>query len=83
MGRTCSWPTQTKLTHNQVETIMIKLCVAFIDGTFVEQEYLNDEIESVELMIEGTPKDLLCRVEVEDSKQTLIYQYKRKSDYAY
>lgn len=62
---------------------MIKLCVAFIDGTFVEQEYLNDEIESVELMIEGTPKDLLCRVEVEDSKQTLIYQYKRKSDYVY
>ena len=62
---------------------MIRLCVAFVDGSFIDEEFLNDEIELVELMIEGTPKDLLCRVEIEDSKETLIYQYKRKTDYAY
>ena len=62
---------------------MIKLCVAFIDGSFVEHEFPNHEIESVELMIEGTPKDLLCRVELEDNKETIIYSYKRKTDYAY
>ena len=62
---------------------MIKLCVAFIDGSVVEYDFPNHEIEEVELMIEGTPKDLLSRVDLEDNKETIIYSYKRKTDYAY
>lgn len=62
---------------------MIKLCVAFIDGSCVEEEYPDHEVETVELMIEGTPEDLLVRVELEDRNQKLIYSYKRKTDYAY
>jgi len=62
---------------------MIRLCVALVDGSFIDEEFPNHEIESIELMIEGTPKELLCRVEIENSKETLIYQYKRKTDYAY
>lgn len=62
---------------------MIKLRVLFIDGSFIEEEYLESEIEEVELAIEGTPKDLLRRVEVEDKKETLIYSYKRKTDCVY
>jgi len=62
---------------------VIRLRVAFIDGTFVDKEYLNHEIETVELMIEGTPRDLLCRVELEDNTETLIYKYSRKPDYVY
>ena len=62
---------------------MIRLCVAFVDGTVVDEEYPNHEIESLELMIEGTPKELLCRVELEDNNEKLIYTYKRKTDYAY
>ncbi len=62
---------------------MIKLCVQFIDGSVVEHDYPNHEVEEVELMIEGTPRDLLTRVELEDNKETIIYSYKRKTDYAY
>lgn len=62
---------------------MIRLCVAFIDGTFVDEEFPNHEVNDIELMIEGTPKELLCRVEIESSKETIIYQYKRKTSYAY
>ena len=62
---------------------MIRLRVLFIDGTFADEEYLEHEIDAVELMIEGTPRDLLCRVELEDHKETLIYKYARKQDYVY
>lgn len=62
---------------------MIRLCVAFVDGSYIDKEYPDHEVESIELMIEGTPKELLCRVELEDRKKTLIYTYTRKQDYAY
>lgn len=62
---------------------MIKLCVAFIDGTFVEYDFPNHEVETIELMIEGTPKSLLSRVELENNKHIIIYSYKRETDYAY
>ena len=62
---------------------MIRLCAALVDGSFIDQEFPNHEIESIELMIEGTPKELLCRVEIENSKETLIYTYQRKTSYAY
>lgn len=62
---------------------MIKLRVLFTDGTLIEEEYLESEIDELELMIEGTPRDLLRRVEIEDKKETLIYSYKRKAEHAY
>ena len=62
---------------------MIRLCVAFIDGTFVDEECPNHELEDIELMIEGTPKELLCRVEIESSTEIIIYSYTRKIDHAY
>ncbi len=62
---------------------MIHLRVAFIDGSIFEDEFPNHEIETIELMIEGTPKSLLSRVEVEDNRQTIIYSYKKETDYAY
>lgn len=62
---------------------MIRLCVAFINGSFVDEEFPNHELESIELMIEGTPKELLCRVELESSTEIIIYSYKKDTDYAY
>ena len=62
---------------------MIQLRIAFADGSFVCEEFPDHEVETVELMIEGTPKALLCRVEVEDRKETLIYSYSRETVYAY
>lgn len=62
---------------------MIRLCVAFIDGTFIDEEYPDHEVETIELMIDATPRELLCRVELEDRKKTIIYTYSRKPTYVY
>lgn len=62
---------------------MIRLCVAFVDGTFIDELFPNHQIEMIEQMIKETPKELLCRVELEDSKEILIQSYSRKQDYAY
>ncbi len=62
---------------------MIRLCVLFIDGSFVDKEFPDHEINDVEDMIEGTPRELLCRVELEDRNENLVYSYKRKTNYAY
>jgi len=62
---------------------MIRLCVAFVDGTFIDEEFPDHEVETIELMIEGTPKELLCRVELEDRKKTLIRTYSKETTYAY
>lgn len=56
---------------------MIKLRVALVDGTFIEKEFLDHEVETVELMIEATPRDLLVRVDLEDRKERLIYSYSK------
>lgn len=58
---------------------MIRLCVAFVDGTEVEREFPDCEIETIELMIEATPRELLVRVELEDRKERLIYSYTRET----
>ncbi len=62
---------------------MLRVFVAFVDGNFTEKEYPDYELEEILLMIELTPKDLISRVEIEDSKETIIYSYKRKTDYVY
>ena len=62
---------------------MIRLCVAFVDGTIIDEEYPDHEIEVIEEMIEGTPRELLVRVEIEDRKRIITCVYKRKPDYVY
>ena len=62
---------------------MVRLLVVFIDGTIIDEEFPNHELELVEEMAESTPKELLCRVEIEDNTETLLYQYKRKTTYVY
>jgi hypothetical protein len=62
---------------------MLHLYVAFIDGTTFDGEYPNHELDTIEAMIAGTPRDLLCCVEIEDNKETIIYSYKRKTTYVY
>ena len=62
---------------------MIHLYVAFSDVTFIDEEFPNHQVEDVEKMIEATPKELLCRVEVESSTEILIHTYSRKQSYVY
>lgn len=65
------------------ETIIIRLLVAFVDGSIIEEELPNHEAEEIEIMVRETEDDLLVRVEVEDARGNLTYQYKRKTTYAY
>ena len=62
---------------------MIRLQEAFVDGTEIDEEFPDHEVENIELMIQGTPEEFLVRVELENSKETIIYQYKRKPSYAF
>ena len=62
---------------------MIRLCVAFVDGTFIDEEFPDHEIQDIELMIDGTPTELLCRVEIEDRKETIVYSHKKEPIYGY
>lgn len=62
---------------------MIRLCVALIDGSIVDEEFPNHEIESIEMMVQQSEDDLILRVDIEDSNGKIIYQYKRKITYAY
>ena len=62
---------------------MIRLCVALVDGTVIDEEFPDHEIEEIEIMVEESQTELICRIEIEDRNQQLIYQYKRKTTYAY
>ena len=62
---------------------MVRLLIAWVDGSFIDEEFPNHEIETIEEMIHGTPKELLVRVEIESNKETLTYTYSRKQDYVY
>lgn len=70
-------------TDNVKETIIIRLLVALVDGTVIDEMLPNHEIEEVELMVKETRDDLLVRVEIEDSRGNLTYTYKRKPKHAY
>lgn len=60
-----------------------KLYAAFVDGSEIEEEFPNHELSDVQAMAEATPTDLLCRVEIEDCREIIIYQYRRKTTYVY
>ena len=62
---------------------MIHLRVALVDGSFIDEEFPDHEIESVEIMVQGAPQELLVRVEIEDRKETLVYTYTKEPTYAY
>jgi hypothetical protein len=62
---------------------VIRLLATLVDGTTIDEEFPNHEAEEVEIMVRETKQSLLVRVEIEDSRGNLTYQYKRKTTYAY
>jgi hypothetical protein len=62
---------------------MVRLLVAFQDGTTIDEEFPNHQLDDIQVMVQESADELLVRVEIEDSKQNIIYQYKRKTTYAY
>lgn len=70
-------------TDNIKETIIIRLLVALVDGTVIDEMLPNHEADDVDMMVKETEDSLLVRVEIEDSRGNLTYQYKRKSKHAY
>ena len=62
---------------------MVRLLVAFQDGTTIDEEFPNHELDNVQLMVTESEDELIVRVEIEDSRENIIYQYKRKHTYAY
>ena len=62
---------------------MIRLLVVFDDGTTIDETLPNHNVEEVELMVKETKQSLLVRVEIEDSRGNLTYQYKKETNYAY
>ena len=62
---------------------MVRLLVAFQDGTTIDEEFPNHELDNVQLMVTESEDELIVRVEIEDSRENIIYQYKRKTTYAY
>ena len=57
---------------------MVRLLAAFQDGTTIDEEFPSHELESIELMVKESEDSLLIRVEIEDHKGSILYQYKRK-----
>jgi hypothetical protein len=72
-----------RLIKTSVETIMVRLLVALADGKVLDEEFPNHELEDLQIMVQETNDELIIRVEIEDQKSNLIYQYKRKQTYAY
>lgn len=62
---------------------MVRLLVAFQDGTTIDEEFPDHQLGDIQLMVRESEDELLVRVEIEDQKHNLIYQYKRKTNYAY
>lgn len=61
----------------------IHVLVALVDGTVIDEEFPNHEVEEVETMVKETEDDLVVRVEIEDQQGRTIYIYKRKTHYVY
>ena len=62
---------------------MIRLCAALVDGSFIDEEFPDHEVELIEFMIKGTPEELFVRIELEDKRQNIIYTFSRKPNYVY
>ncbi len=62
---------------------MIRLHVAFVDGSAVDEDFPNHEIDEVEKMAKDLTEEFIVQVEIEDNKHTIIYTYKRKTTYVY
>ena len=61
----------------------IHVLVAFEDGTVFEHDFPNHELDDVLVMVKETEESLICRVEVENQKQNILYQYKRYRELTY
>ncbi len=62
---------------------MIRIHVAFVDGSAIDKEYPDHEIEEVEIMVRDLTEEFIVQVELEDRNQKTTYTYKRKTTYAY
>lgn len=62
---------------------MIRLCVAFVDGTFIDEQFPSHQLDDIELMVAETPDEFLQRVQIENARGELILNYYRKPIYAY
>jgi len=61
----------------------IRLLVAFEDGTTIDEEFPDHDYDSLVVMVTESEDSLLIRVDIEDSKSNLLYQYKRKVIHGY
>ena len=61
----------------------VRLLAVLEDGTELDEEIPNYKLGDLEVQVQETEESLFVRIEIEDSKGTLIYQYKRKVTYAY
>ena len=62
---------------------MFRLNAVMVDGSAIDEQLPNHEISEVEIMVQETEESLFIRIEIEDAKGNLIYQYKRKTTYVY
>lgn len=57
--------------------------VAFTDGTCIEEEIPNHELDDIQTVAEETSKELYVAIDIEDQTKTIVYKYRRKTTYAY
>lgn len=57
---------------------MFRLVVALVDGTVVDEEFPNHQIEEIEIAIKETNTDLLVRAEIEDNQQRIVYTFTKE-----
>jgi len=60
-----------------------KVCVAFVDGSYIEEEIPNHEVADYHVIALDADKELYVGIEIENSSNQVIYSYRRKTIYAY
>lgn len=60
-----------------------RLFLAFTDGSEIEEEYPNHEIDNLQELVVNATKELFVAIELEDHKETIIYLYKKETTYVY
>jgi len=61
----------------------VRILAVLEDGTELDEEIPNYKLGELQVQVEETEQSLFVRIEIEDSNENLIYQYKRKVTYAY
>jgi hypothetical protein len=61
----------------------VRVLAVLEDGSELDEEIPNYQLGDLEIQVRETEESLYVRIEIEDSNGKLIYQYKRKTTYAY